>query len=427
MIYILHFYLCEISLFQSSTMNQKQNEAFMKVVNGESIFLTGPAGTGKSFTLQQIIKWARHSKKEIGITASTGLAAYLIKGRTIHSFLGIGLGKKSAEALAEYVKKKSKNTYNKLINMNILLLDEISMIEDELLDKISEFLSIIRGDNKPFGGVQVVLSGDFCQLPPVSGKYCFLSDIWKKADIQTIVLEELIRQDKDTKFQDILQELRWGICSKDTLKLLKSLKNKEFNNDVMPTKLYSVNVDVDKINKKEFDELVEKGAMVKNYKTKYSSHPSAESWAQSLKIPDHVELCIGAQVLVTWNLQNESSIVNGTRGIITDFCLEGPKVKLIDGREIIVEYMKLSCEDNEKITVTFIPLKLAYAISIHKSQGMTLDAMEIDLGTSIFEYGQAYTALSRAKSLDNIKIISVKSKSFMTHSKVKDFYRVKIT
>jgi ATP-dependent exoDNAse (exonuclease V) alpha subunit len=195
----------------------------------------------------------------------------------------------------------------------------------------------------------------------------------------------------------------------------------------MPTKLYSVNVDVDKINKKEFDELVEKGAMVKNYKTKYSSHPSAESWAQSLKIPDQVDLCIGAQVLVTWNLQNESSIVNGTRGIITDFCLEGPKIKLVDGKEIIIEYMKLSCEDNEKITVTFIPLKLAYAISIHKSQGMTLDAMEIDLGTSIFEYGQAYTALSRAKSLDNIKIISVKSKSFMTHSKVKDFYKVKIT
>lgn len=407
-------------------MNPKQKEAFMKVVNGESIFLTGPAGTGKSFTLQQIIKWARHSKKELGITASTGLAAYLIKGRTIHSFLGIGLGTKSAQALAEHVKRKSPSTYNKLKNMDILLLDEISMIEDELLDKISEFLSIIRGNPMPFGGVQVVLSGDFCQLPPVSGNYCFLSNIWKKADIQTVVLEELVRQDKDTRFQEILRELRWGLCTKDTLALLKSMKAKEFSNGVIPTKLYSVNVDVDKINKREFDELVEKGAMVKHYKTKYSTHPSAESWAKSLKIPDQVDLCIGAQVLVTWNLPTDSSIVNGTRGVITEFCVEGPKVKLLNGKEIIIEYMKLSCEDNDKIIATFIPLKLAYALSIHKSQGMTLDAVEIDLGNSIFEYGQAYTALSRAKTLDSIKIINVKSKSFMTHQKVKDFYGVKI-
>lgn len=403
-------------------MNKLQQLAFDTVVKGDNVFLTGPAGTGKSYTLQQIMQWAKKNKIEIGVTASTGLAALLIKGRTIHSFLGIGLGTKSASFLAEALKRKNKQTYTRLRALKILLIDEISMIDDELLMKISEYLCLIRNDPRPFGGVQLVLCGDFCQLPPVSGKFCFQASIWDQSNITAIMLEELVRQDKDSKFQQILQELRWGFCSRDVLKLLKAQTNTIFDNGIIPTRLYSINIDVDRINKKEFDRLVESGAHVKTYRTILSSHPSAETWGRSVKIPETVDLCIGAQILVTWNLPTGSNVVNGTRGVIVAFESTGVLVKLTNGEETLVEPITVVCEDNEKVTATFMPLRLAYAISIHKSQGMTLDAIEIDLGDSIFEYGQAYTALSRARNLESVKIIAVKTKSFKTHPHVKEFY-----
>lgn len=403
-------------------MNKLQQLAYDTVLSGKNVLLTGPAGTGKSYTLQHIMHWARTRKIEIGVTASTGLAALLIKGRTIHSFLGIGLGTKSASFLAESLKRKNKQTYTRLRALKILLIDEISMLDADLLTKISEYLCLVRQDPRPFGGVQLVLCGDFCQLPPVSGSFCFTADIWGKSNITIVMLEELVRQDKDARFQKILQELRWGLCSRDILALLKAQTGTVFANGIIPTRLYSVNVDVDKINKKEFDRLVQAGAHVRTFTTSFSSHPSSETWGKSVKIPESVDLCIGAQVLVTWNLPNGSSIVNGTRGVIVAFDSTGVRVKLTDGTETVVEPITVVCEDNDKVTATFMPLRLAYAISIHKSQGMTLDAIEIDLGDSIFEYGQAYTALSRARNLESVRIIAIKSKSFKTHPLVKEFY-----
>lgn len=402
-------------------MNRLQQEAFDAVREGRSILLTGPAGTGKTYVLQQIIMWARDACKDVGITASTGLAAYMLRGRTIHSFLGIGLGAKSATALADKV-MKIKGVYNRLRGLEVLLIDEVSMIEGEFLEKISDFLSILRGDTRPFGGIQVVLCGDFCQLPPVNGEYCFTSGFWKTAGIETVMLEELVRQDKDTEFQKMLGELRWGVCTKDTLKRLKGLKDTRFEGGVVPTRLYSVNVDVDKINAYEYKKMVDKGAATRVYKSKFTTHPSTEQWCKSVKIPEEVELCVGAQVLVTWNLPTDLTIVNGTRGVVTEVGESGPKIRLVSGREVKIEPMKIACEDNDKIAAMFVPLRLAYALSIHKSQGMTLDAVEIDLGESIFEYGQAYVALSRARSLDSVRVVEVKSRSFRTHPKVKEFY-----
>jgi ATP-dependent DNA helicase PIF1 len=200
-------------------MNAKQQSAFDAVVKGENILITGSAGTGKSFVMNKVIKWARDNDKKIGITASTGLSAYLIRGRTIHSFLGIGLGKKSPETMAQFVMHKNKPLMKRLLTLDMLLIDEISMIDTDLLENISTYLSILRSNPSPFGGVQLVLSGDFAQLPPISRKYCFESQSFKDANVKVILLEELVRQEGDTVFKSILEELRWGICSKHTLRV----------------------------------------------------------------------------------------------------------------------------------------------------------------------------------------------------------------
>lgn len=405
-------------------MNAKQQYAFERVVKGNNILLTGSAGTGKSFVMTQVIKWAKDNNKKIGITASTGLSAYLIKGRTIHSYLGIGLGKKSPELMAQFVMHKNKPLAKRLMTLDILLVDEISMIDAELLQKISVYLSIVRKNASPFGGVQLLFSGDFAQLPPISRKYCFDAQAFKDAKIDVIVLDELVRQEGDVEFKSILEELRWGHCSKHTLKVLKSLYKTEFENGVVPTRLYSHNVDVDKINDKEFQKLVDEGAETHAFTTTYSSHPFAKTWADSIKVQEKVHLCIGAQVYVTWNLQGaeQSCLFNGTRGVVVAVSTSAVSIQLINGQIVNIEQYTLTSEDDEHISVTFMPLKLAYALSIHKSQGMTLDAVEIDLGDKIFEYGQAYTALSRARTLSSVRLLEVKASSFKTHSKVKEFY-----
>ena len=294
------------------------------------------------------------------------------------------------------------------------------MIGAELFKKISEYLCIIKKNNKPFGGIQMVLSGDFCQLPPINGEYCFTSDIWKTADIEMIILEELVRQQNDIEFQNILQELRWGNCSESTLEILKKLKNTVFPGDIIPTKLYSTNANVDKINNIEFEKLLKTGTKKNIYKNKYSKHADTKKWSDSIKQPKYVELCIGAQVLVTYNIDQD--IINGTRGCIISMNANTIDIKLVNDSIVTIPYVKIISAESDKIFVQFMPLKLAYALSIHRCQGSTLDAIEIDIGKSIFEYGQAYVSLSRAKSLTSIKILDVNMRSFKTHPLVKEFY-----
>jgi len=405
-------------------LNTKQQKAFDMVKSGKNILITGLSGAGKSTTIKAIIDFAKENDINTAVTASTGFSAYLINGKTIHSLLGIGLGRDPAEELA---KKVNKNFYiaNRIRKLQILIIDEISMIDDVLFTKISEFLSIIRKSSKPFGGIQMILSGDFAQLPPINNTFCFLSPIWKLAKFKTVMLDINIRQDGDIVFQNILSELRWGICSNDTLSILEELKNTTFSDGIVPTKLYSLNVNVDKINKDEFNKLLNAGADKQTYNTEYSKHASSKIWASSIKIPDVVELCIGAQILVksNINIESEDMVVNGTRGVIVALHDNSVDIKLINESIVNINYVTLKCNDNEKISVSFMPLKLAYAITIHNIQGCTLDAIEIDLGNSIFEYHMAYTGLSRCKTLSSIKIIDVKAKSFKTHPLVKEFYK----
>jgi ATP-dependent exoDNAse (exonuclease V) alpha subunit len=374
--------------------------------------LTGPAGTGKSYTLQNIIQWAQNNNKQYGITASTGLASFIIGGKTIHSFLGIGLGKKTPEDSANFVKFKNKPVFKRLQNLNMLIIDEISMIDKDFLDYISEFLAIIKNNEKPFGGIQVILSGDFCQLPPVNGSFCFFSNVWKAGNFETVQLDELMRQNNDTAFQQILQE-----CSQQTFEILHNLRNTQFPSDIVPTRLYSKNINVDQINLNELAKLKEQGQCTRIYQPIFKG---GNAWCKHIT---DVELCIGTQVMCTTNITG-TGIVNGTRGVVIDMTPNDVTIKMMNNQVQIIPIITTICEDDKKQSVTYLPLKLAWAITIHKSQGMTLDALEIDIGNSIFEYGQAYVAISRARSLESIRIIDIKKSSFKTHPHVLKFYNI---
>jgi len=403
-------------------LNYEQESALKGFKSGKNIFLTGPAGTGKSVTLSKIKEYCIQNNKKLGITATTGTAAFLLGGKTLHSYLGIGLAKESAEELYLNI-RKFKHITDRLRECEVLIVDEISMLNAELLDKISEYLQIMRRNNKSFGGIQVVLTGDFCQLEPVSGDYCFKAKIWPLLELKTIYLHKLIRQDSDIKFQNILSKVRYGKCSQKTFEFLSSLSDKDFG-EIKPTILYPRNYDVDKINKLESDKLIASGAKKETYKviyTKSKNIESAKNYIKSLDIPESITFCVGDQVVVTVNVDQDSGIVNGTRGIVIDVDWDWVMIKKTNGISLKIRYFKSMNPDFPDIKI--MPLKLAYALSIHKSQGMTLDAIEIDIGSKIFASGQAYTALSRAQNLDSVKVKSISKKSFIIHSDVLEFYQ----
>ena len=401
-------------------MNEEQIRAFDVAVSGKNLGVFSAAGTGKTYLTRKIINWAKSLGKHIGVTSSTG-TSITMGGRTLHSFLGIGLGQKSAYALSYHTKTKFPGTITRLKELEMLIVDEISMISEELFDKISEYLCIIRKDARPFGGIQVLLFGDFCQIPPVNGEYAFLSKTWAKMNMVCIELVTQIRQDKDPVFQKILSDARFGKCDDDSFNMLKCLTNPNFG-EIQPTILYSKNMNVDNINQTKFLELVKNGAKKQSYPSTFSDHKYTKTWSEALKIPEVLDLCIGAQVMLCVNLSVEEGFANGSRGMVTQFTEEGPVVLFKNGEQLIIEPWLLSDDNDENIWASFIPLKLAYALTIHKSQSMTLDAAVLDLGPSIFEYGQAYVALSRVRDMKSVKITNILKSSFQTHEDVIKFY-----
>lgn len=407
-------------------MNEDQQKAFDLAVSGKTIAILSAAGTGKTYTLMEIMKWANSEGKVMALTSSTGTSALTLgngMAKTIHSYLHIFLAKKSPLDMATYTKKQSPKTVEKLKNLDILAIDELSMISDELFDKISEYLSILRKDKKPFGGLQLVLTGDFFQLPPVQGDYCFKSKTWKELNPAVVEFTKQIRQDGDKEFQEILTQARWGRLTDKSFKRLCTLPEPNFG-EVKPTILYSKNLNVDTINDKEYQKLLNSGAEERVYYTVFSNNAYTRKWAEALKIPEKVPVCVGAQVMLTVNLSVEEGFANGSRGVITELREEGPVVLFKNGDQILIEPWMYIDED-EEIWASCIPLKLAYALTIHKSQSMTLDSLITDLGPSIFEYGQAYVALSRVRDIKSVKIINILKSSFQANEDVIKFYEGK--
>jgi ATP-dependent DNA helicase PIF1 len=428
----------------SPTLNAKQQLAVSQTMNGDNILLTGPAGTGKSFTIKYIIELLKANNKNVGLTATTGTAAFIIGGQTIHSYMGMGIGEESIADIFIKIKKKA-GIYRTLVELDVLIIDEVSMLDAALLEKISGILCYVKSHslkdtgllNKPFGGIQVIFIGDFCQLAPVKGFYCFLSKLWIEANIKVIMLDELVRQNDDLLFQQILQIIRKGKCTDNILKVLNALKDTQFEDEIIPTKLYPKNVNVDKINEIEIDKLKKAGNKTIIYKAIAGGGSSGSGGGAFAGINKYdVELVENSQVIITRNIDIVNGLVNGTRGIVKNLFKDFVIIKDTQGNLHNIVYYKdileggsgsssggkKSAKAADKSHILHMPLKVSYALSIHKSQGMTIDAMEIDLGDNIFTCGQGYTALSRAKSLRSIRVIDVSNQSFKINPFVKAFY-----
>jgi ATP-dependent DNA helicase PIF1 len=401
-------------------MNEGQQRAIEKVQKGVNLCITGGAGTGKSHLIQTLLA----EKRNVAVTAMTGSAALLIGGTTLHRRLSLRLAKGSAAEIAANISKNRKFTaYYDILDLDLLIIDECSMLNDVLFDKVSKVLQILRKNSKPFGGVQVVLVGDLYQLPPVEGRYCFQAATWPKCNFEVHELTQNMRQKDDEPFMELLKRLRVGKCSREDLALLRSLKETRFPEGIEPTKLYCKNVDVDRINSEALQKI---GGQLFAFPTRYTGSTEASvKYAQATNIPEQVTVCLGAQVMITYNYDASRGLVNGTRGVVTATDQKTATIRLVDGREEVIPYIKIEQEDDPDVGIDFMPLKLAWAVTIHKSQGMTLDAIEIDIGSNIFTVGQAYTALSRARSLESVRVVDVAARSFCTSTDVNDFFKPK--
>ena len=412
-------------------LNEKQQYAYNCVKGGKSIFLTGPGGTGKS-TLIKIFTTTYSNVKCIGLTALTGCAALLLGGSTLHSYLGIGLGTSPVETLELNIRKNTR-TLGKWKKLDVLIIDEISMLTPVLFDKLEELARRLRDSDLVFGGIQLILTGDFLQLPCVEGeKFCFESECWDNCIDEVIYLEEIVRQ-KEIEFQQVINKVRYGIVDSEVKNLLETrLKNKrikEYKNlEIKPTKFFPLKSMVEEINVTELDKLegdfYSYKMVINVFREVKNKQLVLEKFMKNSVVPEEIQLCIGAQVMLTSNLDIDSGLVNGSRGVVIEFIEDYPKVKFTNDVELVITYESRNMEENGEVLLTAcqIPLIIAYALTIHKSQGATLDCIEIDL-SRIFEYGHGYVALSRVKTIEGLYITNIDYTKLVAHPKAVQFYR----
>jgi len=404
-------------------LNKGQRNAYNYMIKGFNLFLTGSGGVGKSTLIKYFVHKNKH--KRIGVTSTTGVSAVAIGGSTIHSYLGLGCGDFSLDHMCNSIMKNYKAKYNWL-KTEILIIDEISMLSCELFDKLNILGQAIRNNDKPFGGIQIILSGDFCQLSPVgSKKFCFESECWSKVIDKIVHLKKIVRQD-DKKLRKLLDNIRFGIVDEEIKNVFNSRIGINIENkyNIIPTKLYSKNVNVDMINSIELNKLA-KNTKKYNFEFTYKNNTNYDinKNIKNLNFVRTLELCVGCQVMLLVNLDVKRGLVNGSRGIITKFVDGIQLVKFLNGEDILVDRHKWDIMDNEKLigSVSQIPLRLGYALTIHKSQGSTLDLVQVNL-SDVFEYGMVYVALSRIKSLDGLIIESIDYNKIKCNPKVKQFY-----
>lgn len=444
-------------------LNDEQNLVFEKYKKGENVFLTGPGGTGKSFLIKTIVKDAEENETNIQVCALTGCASILLncKAITLHRFAGIGLANKPIPTILEELFKK-KYKLKKWFKLKCLIIDEVSMMSLKillLLDAIAK--KIYNKPNIPFGGLQVIFSGDFYQLPPVMSQddekeasmFCFEHPLWYQLFPQEnqIILKSIFRQDEE-QFLKVLKYVRRGKITHSTKATLESrVFNKEQLEEIRKTKVLTIinpyKKDSDLINAKCYKELgdVEKNSynikFLKPSKKKeqaiedelhnlmLSSNASLkhdyEFLANNIMAEKSLELKVGTHVMCIANidLNSENQIANGSQGIVIGFNMGLPLVKFNNiENPITIGYYVWNSETNKNVSVSQIPLIYAWGITIHKAQGVTLGEAIMDIGKNIFEYGQTYVALSRVKTLEGLYLTSFDFRKIVANPKVKKFY-----
>ena len=439
------------------TLNVGQQAAFDAIMEGKSIFLTGPGGTGKSFLIKEAFDKLSTPGHCVSLTAMTGCASLLLhsKAKTLHSWSGIGLGTDVVPLLVGKI-KKSNRARLRWLKTDTLVIDEVSMLTAELFEKLEEIARKIRKNERPFGGIQLIMVGDFFQLPPVSKgevSFVFESPVWASMGLTTYALTKIVRQ-KNPEFQAILNEARTGQLTKASLKVLRSRMDLDYKSlEIQPSMLFTRRGEVDSINTTHLKKLTTEK---KTYTATTVFNPITQTRGLSTTSPEvqaavqaldkvaaysvELTLAVGAQVMLLSNMNPGAGLVNGSRGVVVGFerppekeDLSGsstpaknndvlfPVVRFKGGKQLI-QFHDWELQEFPGVKRQQIPLKLAYAITIHKAQGATLDCALIDVGGRTFEYGQAYTALSRVKDMESLFIHDITPEAFKAHPKVVAFY-----
>jgi len=383
-----------------------QDEALAILESGESVLLTGAAGTGKTYLMNEFIRRAKRRRKNIAVTATTGLAATHLNGATVHAWAGIGV---HDELPKLFFQKLGKQRQGLIAKADILIIDEISMLHDFRLDMIEEVARKVRGIDQPFGGLQVVLVGDFFQLPPVNrnegrtGSFILSSNSWLEGNFTVCYLEQQYRQNDDDAYAQILNGIRAGVLTRNQLDSLQGRINVTLDPFAARTRLLTTNADVDRINDAELERL--EGDVYEYQMETTGGKRYVEQLTRSCLAPQLLQLKKGAHVMCIKN-SSDRKYANGSLGIVTGFDEdEYPVIRLNTGRTITMlpDTWELVDGDKRRATLRQLPLRLAWAITVHKSQGMTLDGAHIDLRRAFVE-GMGYVALSRVKSMKQLAL-----------------------
>jgi ATP-dependent DNA helicase PIF1 len=430
------------------SLNPQQQAALETVMKGGNVFITGSGGTGKTFLIQRIVEECKLKTQKVAITALTGAAALLLGegAKTVHSWAGIGLGKETATKIAQDIRKMRRDILYRWITTRTLIIDEVSMMSEELLSLLNNVGQILRKQSlKPFGGMQVVLVGDFAQLPPViksedkkGSPLLFETESWRSLNLTICPLTQIVRQ-ADPVFQTVLDEARMGALSDASLQILMDRQSAPWQNlKIKPTLIFSRRADVEMVNTQNFKALP---GRVYAYDAKTVFDATAEKGIteadpavkraiakldRDAPYQPHLELKVGTQVILVYNVSAEAGLVNGSRGVVEGFSETMPPYPYIlfkgHAEPLLVKEQSWKVEGFDGIKRSQIPLVLGYAATVHRVQGATLDCALIDIGTSTFEVGQAYVALSRVKSLDSLYIYDLEPNAIKAHPKVVEFY-----
>ncbi|XP_051664529.1 ATP-dependent DNA helicase PIF1 [Manacus candei] len=406
-------------------LSAEQEAVLGAVRSGKSIFFTGCAGTGKSFLLKRIV--GSLPPNVTYATASTGVAACHIGGTTLHAFAGIGSGKAPLEQCIQLAERPGVRQH--WLACQHLIIDEISMVDGKFFDRLEAVARAVRKRDEPFGGIQLIICGDFLQLPPVckaneETKFCFQAKSWRKCIHINMELTEVRRQ-TDKTFVSLLSAIRLGRCTEEvTRQLMQTATNRSERDGILATRLCTHKDDVEITNERRLQQL---SGEVHTYEALDSDPMLVKLIDAQCPVGGRVELKLGAQVMLAKNLDVSQGLVNGARGVVVGFESEQkglPKVRFLCGVTQVIRMEKWVFKGPSGVHLSRqqLPLKLAWAISIHKSQGMSLDCVEISL-SRVFESGQAYVALSRARSLAGLRVLDFDPKVVRADPSVLQFYR----